>query len=1267
MNPCRRFWVIAVISGFPLIFLPVAALGVTPEIFHPADRDVDTNGIEDMLETKVTEAFDKGTSRIPIRITVTLYRPPREEDLTLFRQMEGDLKFRYEHATYGFAGVIPADRISDLAEALGEALCIIEADVQGAGTLDDSARQCRIRAIVWHPITGYGLDGDPSTTIAIFDTGIDETHTDLSGGKVVLWQDFTTEAEPTSTDRNGHGSHVSGIAAGTGAASGSGAITSLTTTMSGRLPTTPTWGYVDMIKVPVLGAGSVTSNLLWQGSGTGLVNLATSGTPPPVVWSGSVTGSSTPLVANWTITATDVYKAFAGNQSGLGAAPFSMLVTYPYTSVGDGFTLFGGIAPGCKLACPKILYQNATGWAAEWTAAFDFVVTVNSLYNIKVANASVNLSNGATNTALRTAVNSLVSAGTVVVVSAGNAYPGFKIADPGLAGKAITVGAINDFGAMTHYSSNGPSGSSKPDVVAPGGSHSWTSNVGSRITSVDTNVNDAYKTGFADRQANDYCNMFGTSMAAPCVAGLAALMIEAWENAGNTWSYDAATSLWIKMLIQMTATETNALGEESCRNDPPLDRGGKDRVEGYGKINGDAAIETIVNWLLISQDTLSISENVTFGSGVFGRKCWASRISMCWGEIVDVSMSVPAGADYDLYLYRPSPTASGDPQIADSSTQAGLGVNEQIIVPLGAGEEDYYLVAKRVSGTGTATINIQAHPAFEVAAVDLLHDTFHDSLPAYNSHLDAYDVDTLTYYSGPPYVNPLPKHSRLYAEVCDKDRIQQIRVYGSSDRGQTWVWVQMAQNVPFDPTSPSFGGEYAGTFYPTDFSLQRWNKGTEIYYYLTCTDQAVNTEYFPVTANPSHPDHTDTGDDYFSFSVMPMYPVTYPAVKLLLVDGHQQDAYDWAPCLHDLNNTVSLSKIYGQVLADAGYCYDRFDINAPGGNIHIHPLHYAYYDCVIWFTGPDLSAHLFDGEAQEAIRDYLSAGGRAVLCGDRIAYNMAVVGEDLLGGEFLGGIMGCTYQAEMEPAASKPYVYLEAADIVYVFGCPVLINPCYLDTSLLYRDSPAVKEMSYVLANSSPPAGYTAQPLLHVLNPNPVYDPADGAIYIERPAEGGQCVFVDFDLCAMVNHEAGHCDGITPEPAPDFQAGVYDGRVELMRTILEDLFGLPPTFPGGGGGTSRTETELACQWMLSQNTPNPCVGGTDIRFEVARTAHVSIKIYDVMGQTVHTLISERKLPGRYSVRWDGVNSVGERVSSGLYFYRMQADRFRATKKMIVLE
>jgi hypothetical protein len=571
---------------------------------------------------------------------------------------------------------------------------------------------------------------------------------------------------------------------------------------------------------------------------------------------------------------------------------------------------------------------------------------------------------------------------------------------------------------------------------------------------------------------------------------------------------------------------------------------------------------------------------------------------------------------------------------------------------------------------GNATI-------FRTRVIDLLQDSFHDSLPGYNSGFDAYDLDTLNWYSGPPYTNSLRCDQQLYVDVSDKDLVREVRLYGSIDGGQSWTHNTMTKYVSFDPENPDLGGEYYGTLNPqADFGLPRWAKGTEIWYYMRCEDQdgtPGNYAYFPADAEVGVGDEDRT--DYFEFSIMPMFPGSYAGVKILLVDGYGRNNYDFTECMEADDNLVPLEDIYENTLRDAGYCYDKYDIRGAGSNIHVHPLQYTDYDAVVWFMGPYFSNYLVDKEAQEAIRASMNAGGKFVFCADRLAYNMADpaeggVGEDSLGGEFLNGILGCDYLAEMEgyfaADGGKPYVYLEAAPSISVFGAPKTINPTYLDELLVYRECPYLKDMSYVVASGSPETGYTTQSLLYVMNPDPAHDPADGAIYVEKPVEGGQCVFVNYDLCAFATHQTTTCDGSAPPGLPSYTPGTYHGRVELMQTILEQLFGLPSTGTGNGG-TSGNPNKTVFRWALSQNTPNPAAGSTDIRFEVARTSEVSIRVYNAMGQLVQTLENKRLEPGKYSAHWDGTNTAGQRVSSGVYFYKMHAVNFEATRKMLILK
>jgi hypothetical protein len=81
---------------------------------------------------------------------------------------------------------------------------------------------------------------------------------------------------------------------------------------------------------------------------------------------------------------------------------------------------------------------------------------------------------------------------------------------------------------------------------------------------------------------------------------------------------------------------------------------------------------------------------------------------------------------------------------------------------------------------------------------------------------------------------------------------------------------------------------------------------------------------------------------------------------------------------------------------------------------------------------------------------------------------------------------------------------------------------------------------------------------------------------------------------------------------------------------------------------------------LSQNYPNPFNPTTSLEFKVSSLAFVSLKIFDVLGKEVATLVNEHRPAGVYRVHWDASS-----FSSGVYFYQLRAGDFVETKKMVL--
>ena len=85
-------------------------------------------------------------------------------------------------------------------------------------------------------------------------------------------------------------------------------------------------------------------------------------------------------------------------------------------------------------------------------------------------------------------------------------------------------------------------------------------------------------------------------------------------------------------------------------------------------------------------------------------------------------------------------------------------------------------------------------------------------------------------------------------------------------------------------------------------------------------------------------------------------------------------------------------------------------------------------------------------------------------------------------------------------------------------------------------------------------------------------------------------------------------------------------------------------------------------FLLSQNYPNPFNPSTTVEFRIQRSEFVILKVFDLLGRKVATLVNEVKQPGTYTVQWDATGAA-----SGMYFYRLIAASFVETRKMMVLK
>jgi hypothetical protein len=94
---------------------------------------------------------------------------------------------------------------------------------------------------------------------------------------------------------------------------------------------------------------------------------------------------------------------------------------------------------------------------------------------------------------------------------------------------------------------------------------------------------------------------------------------------------------------------------------------------------------------------------------------------------------------------------------------------------------------------------------------------------------------------------------------------------------------------------------------------------------------------------------------------------------------------------------------------------------------------------------------------------------------------------------------------------------------------------------------------------------------------------------------------------------------------------------------------------------------MPSSFSLAQNYPNPFNPSTVISYQLSAVSNVQVKVFDMLGREVATLVNEERPVGRYQINWNGTDNFGSKVTSGVYFYTLRAGSFVATKKMILLK
>ncbi|KPJ60225.1 MAG: hypothetical protein AMJ46_07880 [Latescibacteria bacterium DG_63] len=270
------------------------------------------------------------------------------------------------------------------------------------------------------------------------------------------------------------------------------------------------------------------------------------------------------------------------------------------------------------------------------------------------------------------------------------------------------------------------------------------------------------------------------------------------------------------------------------------------------------------------------------------------------------------------------------------------------------------------------------------------------------------------------------------------------------------------------------------------------------------------------------------------------------------------------------------------------------------------------YPLVVWLTG-DATANTVTADDTLALGAFLDGGGGLFLTG-------ANIGEEISGWPFYsdrlhaGFVSGTTANYVLDGVPTSAL-----CDTLLICEEPSkdVIEPlAEADTALIYLDMDGgVAAITYVDS-------------------------------VGRGATGHRMVYFGFDFGWI-----------------DDQSPVAMHKPELMDSVLTWLM-----LVTGVSEEPPFDPERPHVFLLKQNSPNPFGGSTVISYAVPSSGEqVCLRVYNIAGQLVRELVDQPHDAGMYTVRWDGRNGRGSQVSSGVYFYRLEAGSRSLARKMVMLK
>jgi hypothetical protein len=401
----------------------------------------------------------------------------------------------------------------------------------------------------------------------------------------------------------------------------------------------------------------------------------------------------------------------------------------------------------------------------------------------------------------------------------------------------------------------------------------------------------------------------------------------------------------------------------------------------------------------------------------------------------------------------------------------------------------------------------------------------------------------------------------------------------------------------------------------------------------TFVDSALENEvpyyYYTLTTVDTSGNQSEMSDEVEGFAV------TLDQGILVVDETYQGSEYNMV-------DDDSINAFYDRALQDYTPSYVDHSCQTmcdPSDQLHIKEL--VHYSVVIVHSEDNLgfnSLGYYDDPTYPVLKEYLDYGGKVIIEGRR---NLCYGGFSNWGiREFSSGDIQYDY-LKVKSAYVPIWSTLEPYRTEEFIGASSQVSG-YPD---LQADSLRVAQCSngLELAGKVPGVGYIDSLMQGevIYTFRSAYDTSDSEgkpVAFRLLEEDIKVIFFDFPLYFIQEPQA----------------------TELLHRALSDL--------GASTGVEEEgESEIIPSFRLKQNYPNPFNSETIIEYALPAESRTKITVYNILGQRVKTLLDRAQPAGRHDLTWDGKNENGDGVSSGVYFYRIEAGEFKNTKRMLFLK